>query len=154
MSDVVEYLKAVCLMRERMGKPDGWVYGCPEEFVLKNGRQWTPAPLPPDIPRMTVKECFRNAAMLALEHPELTYVEGYALSIISTHHAWCVDKEGRVVDPTWPEVGTEYYGVPFDKAWLFRELHKMEYYGLIDDYRRNFPLLRKNNKGFLSKVKA
>lgn len=152
LEGVVGYMEAMVMMRKNgmCRPPEGWVYSCAEEFVLKNGRQWTPAPLPPDISKMTVKECFKNATLLALERRDLTYVEGYAVGIIPVNHAWCVDAEGRVVDPTWPEVGTEYYGVPFDKEWLFREVEKMKYYGLIDDWRRKWPLLRKKVEGFLA----
>jgi len=153
MTDIENYMKAVCKMRDdHIGRPDNWSYSCVEDWVLKNGRHWTPAPLPKDVELMTIKECFKNAALLALERPDLTYVEGFAtIGLVPVLHAWCVDDEGRVIDPTWPEGGIEYYGVPFDRRWLIRELAKVKYYGFIDDYRRGFPLLRRGVKGFLSK---
>lgn len=51
--------------------------------------------------RQMAKECFRNALMMAQER-SLDYVEGYALGHgIPVHHAWCLDADGKVVDPTW-----------------------------------------------------
>lgn len=62
-------------------------------------------------------ECFRNAAWLS-RTSKLHYVEGYAVASarlsLPLPHAWCVDDEGRVYDPTWAE-GRAYYGVVFDR---------------------------------------
>jgi hypothetical protein len=52
--------------------------------------------------RLLRKACYSNAAQLALDHPDkYTYVEGYVLAgIIPVHHAWVVDRHGRVIDLT------------------------------------------------------
>jgi hypothetical protein len=79
--------------------------------------------------KMTPRQCFLNAWMMSLIFNELTYYEGFAYSgLITVHHAWCIDSEGLVVDPTWraknyklPEIEWEYFGVGFDshklKGW-------------------------------------
>lgn len=69
--------------------------------LLKDGKFYSPQPLPKRYAYGEMKQCFANAARLALATPDLTYCEGVALAIIPTHHAWCIDTKGRVVDPTW-----------------------------------------------------
>ena len=91
------------------------------------------------------RECFRNATNLALRKPDLyTYVEGYAVNIwIPTSpvaHAWCIDSQNFVVDPTWEE-GTEYFGVAFRHDYLRRILKGKRDYGLIDNHEMNYPLV-------------
>jgi len=56
--------------------------------------------------------------MLAWDHPnELTVAKGYALWAGSKNvwlgHWWCVDQEGRVVDPSWKNDGGAYVAVEF-----------------------------------------
>jgi hypothetical protein len=87
-------------------------------FLLKNGRFWEPQAFPPAF-EMSEKRVpgyvFANATMLAVENDELRYAEGLAYSFESgtdqlRHHAWCVDANDRVVDPTWG-IGIAYFGV-------------------------------------------
>jgi len=119
-------------------------YRCNEELVLAEGREY---PAPPDDgfarwPRMAARECFANAAMLATRDDDLVYVEGFAVNIIPTGHAWCWSlSEGRVVDPTWGGGGREYFGVPFRTEFLSEALRARKQYGLLDDGRGGFPLL-------------
>ena len=91
------------------------------------------------------RECFRNAATLALRKPNTyMYVEGYAVnSWVALHtvaHAWCVGSDNLVVDRTWDE-GTEYFGVPFRHDYLSRVLKARRDYGLIDNTEMDFPLV-------------
>ena len=65
---------------------------------------------------LKAENCFGNSFKLADAHPELTYVEGYALHEATDFpvlHAWVADKNGNVIDSTWPTPGIEYFGVPF-----------------------------------------
>lgn len=60
--------------------------------------------------------CVRNAMMLFLDHPdELRVAKGYALpdDLVDfwVGHWWCVDDDGRVVDPTWKNTGLAYVAV-------------------------------------------
>jgi hypothetical protein len=91
------------------------------------------------------RECFRNAATLALRKPDIyMYVEGYAVNRwIAMHtvaHAWCINSDNFVVDPTWDE-GTEYFGVPFRHDYLRRVLKARRDYVLIDNPEMDFPLV-------------
>lgn len=54
--------------------------------------------------RATPRRCYANAAKLARDRDELTYVEGLAANAATfapVEHAWCVTDDGRVVEPTW-----------------------------------------------------
>jgi len=88
--------------------------------LLKDGRWYEPQMLPRKYAYGEMKQCFANAARLALREPTLTYVEGFAHSgLIPVHHAWTVDLKGRVIDPTWrtrPE--DEYAHKVHDMAYL------------------------------------
>ena len=55
-------------------------------------------------------------------------------------HAWCINSDNFVVDPTWDE-GTEYFGVPFRHDYLRRVLKARRDYGLIDNPEMDFPLV-------------
>ena len=72
---------------------------------------------------------FANATMLAAYHNELRYVEGLAYSFESgtnqlRHHAWCVDTQDRVVDPTWGN-GIAYFGVVMQLSLACRTTGKV-----------------------------
>ena len=120
-------------------------YTSEADFILKNGRPFEAAALPRGVRMGSPRECFRNAATLALRKPKLyTYVEGYAVNRwIAMHtvaHAWCVGPDNYAVDPTWDE-GTEYFGVPFRHVYLRRILRARRGYGLIDNPEMGFPLV-------------
>lgn len=131
-------------MLQQMG--DAWAaLGSPytsHALVAREGRAWIAQALPKDIKRGTPKECFRNALTLVMRDPNLRYVEGYALRRgigIPIHHAWAVDKAGRVIDNTWTDPEEcEYVGMVFSAE----ALQNLEYYGtaldaaVIDDYQQ------------------
>lgn len=56
--------------------------------------------------------CVHNAMMLAWDHPDkLTVAKGYTLDAevdLWFGHWWCLDEDGRVVDPTWKNEGRAY----------------------------------------------
>jgi hypothetical protein len=82
-------------------------------FVLRYGQDYVPRARPADIPVGVKHYCFRNAFRLAEARDDLTYVEGFGLGVgvesFFTRHAWCVDSDGRVVDPspTWADPDRE-----------------------------------------------
>lgn len=109
-------------------------------LILRHGRSYEPAPLDESAHEFgRAKECFRNAALLAQENAELTYVEGYAdCGSFPMHHAWCVDANGRVVDPTWREKGAspiaewEYLGIPLTTEFVTATLLRKQTWGVLD----------------------
>ena len=137
---------SACRAKLEFKMPKDWDYTCIEDFVLRNGRAFIPDVLPKEHQHGKLRECFMNAATLALAYPnEYTYVEGYALAKgipFPVHHAWVVTKGGVVVDNTWKPVGTAYYGVEFKATFLAKRLLAQETYGLLDDWPNKWPLLR------------
>jgi len=130
-SRLVESIAVASLSLRKLRKdlPRGLLYRSYEEFFLKHGRLFTPRSFPSKYRkwRGKPKACLYNAVELALSFPKLDYVEGYALPAkglpLPIPHSWCVDDEGKVVDPTWHKVvGLEYFGLAFDKG-LLREQH-------------------------------
>lgn len=79
------------------------------------------------------KQCYKNAANLAISDKSLTYVEGWAFSgLIPVEHAWCVDARGNVVDTTWGyEPDTQYLGVPVHTRYLIDYLLEKGVYGIF-----------------------
>jgi hypothetical protein len=127
--------------------PDWRFFGV-EDFVREHGRTWPPQQLPPGYKLMKLGHCGRNASRLALRDPELTYVEGFAVpnffigQVNYLGHSWVADPEGRVIDPTWPEGGSEYFGVPFETDYV-RGIGKGKPIStLLDRWWDEFPLLR------------
>jgi hypothetical protein len=90
----------------------GWEHRSVYELVAAHGRWFTPAALPAHIRPLPERQCFANAAAIEREHPHLGYVEGFAVaagSPVPAAHAWCAAEDGRVVDPTWSDLGGGSY---------------------------------------------
>ena len=130
-----ESVKQMADIFSSMNKREGYKYSSSEDLVLKQGKFFTPETRPADVKLGAKKECFSNAARLALERSNLTYVEGYAMINdrlpLPIAHAWCVDKKGRVVDNTWEKPGLAYFGVPFKKSYLAKKLSETGVYGIL-----------------------
>jgi len=120
-------------------------YVCMEQYVLDNGGYMPWREQPADLPPGEPKDCFANAADLALVDSDLTYCEGYAYAkgLIPVLHAWCVDVEGFVIDntPVWSNGGS-YFGVMFHTDDLLDKIMRTKYYGMIDNWQEHWPLLR------------
>jgi len=144
MSEVKKYLEAVVEAFEKfkMPKPPEFRYRSIEDFVLKCGRDMgARSPLSCGIPRGTPKQCFCNAYRHVIAG-KLEYCEGFATSgIMPVLHAWLIDLDGNVIDPTW-EDGVEYYGVQFDTEFVVRTVLARGCYGVIDNWELKWPLLR------------
>lgn len=140
------------MSRTRIGK-----YLSMGEFVLTHGRRFTPQPtLPAGIKCGKLRQCFKNAANIAIERDDLIYCEGYAAGIIPVMHAWLVDVDGNVIDPTWCRkvgkvdfMGVEYFGIPISQKYLTMSLLDNEKYALIDAWEAGYPMLKDEPEMFM-----
>lgn len=115
---LVEWLRHVdAFMNDRRNRAD-WKYQTYEGLVLAHGRPFEipERGLRPDhIRKLPDRLCFTNALRLAVKYG-YTYVEGYASSMIPVLHAWNIDHDGLLIDPTWAEyedwADRQYYGIP------------------------------------------
>lgn len=124
-----------------IGMPSGIDTRDVKRYVAAYGQEFKAASLPDDIDRGAPKQCYKNASLLVMTHPELTYAEGYAqtskLPGMTFMHAWAVTKDGTVVDPTWdnPEHGT-YFGVKYERMPYLKSLYKNKIYGVLGAERK------------------
>ena len=117
-SSIITYFEMMTHLRESMGpRPERFAYHCIEEYILKNGKAYTSAPLTREergilnhvldhcpVKRFQIKQCFYNSQTLILSDfsGTLTYVEGYVVREglgIPVQHGW-IDINGKVIDLT------------------------------------------------------
>ena len=131
----------------RGGKPSERPFSSQYDFVLKEGIECeytgNPRPKGCGVRKMQDQQCFRNAHIVAMRLPErYAYVEGFALGMIPVPHAWLIDMDGKVVDPTWnKETCAEYIGVPLDLRYVNRIILSREVYGVVDNWEHDWPIL-------------
>jgi hypothetical protein len=142
---------------EPLANPHGLLLGALEEeshsphhrLLIQYGVPFEPAPLPPEISPGKMRCCAWNSCELASAHPDLfTYYEGVATHRTGPRwplsHAWCVDRQGRVVDRTWTSRTTSplaYRGVPLPlgviRDWIVEEsagfLAARDTFAMFDD---------------------
>jgi len=124
--------------------PKEWKYAHMFDYVLQNGRQFkVRKEFPDDIERGPKKQCYTNCFGIVMTYDNYRYCEGYAKSAYGfiTEHAWLIDENDEVVDPTWDD-GFEYYGYIIDVETLEHVSKKTEYIGIIDNYKAKIMLLK------------
>ncbi len=115
-------------------------YSSMQDFVLQNGREFTPGTI---CWALGKQNCFQHAAEAASLCRDFTYCEGYAAGIIPVLHAWIVDaKDGTVIETTWPEMGTHYYGIPFRTDYVRKQIKLTKHYSMIDQWENDWPTIR------------
>jgi hypothetical protein len=138
----VEWLRQMLEMKAKMRTPEGWKFKCTEDFVLFYGRSMK-RNKNNGVKCGEPKQCFDNAFRLAGTNPLLTYCEGYATTSklpFPVEHAWCVNKKGEVIDPTWKD-GKDYFGVEIPFSLASEIIIKQKQHGVIDSWKLGFPLL-------------
>ena len=138
------YLKAVDSI-SRSSHQGEWAWATYQRMILVHGvagfKDKGPQ-LPDTYPVGDVGECFGNAAQLAWAHPELTYVEGYAGSLVPVEHAWCITKAGKIIDNTWTgamfdERASAYMGIQYTTKFLTELLTEQKIFGILSSDWRN-----------------
>ncbi|MBP2489005.1 hypothetical protein JOH50_004732 [Rhizobium leguminosarum] len=103
-------------------------YFGPENALLDYGRPMVgvrdrPAYVPAGEKRQCYANCVKAILLASPGHEELFYAEGFATSkpgqFIPMQHAWLVDRQGLVVDPTWENAHEHlYFGVVFRTSFV------------------------------------
>jgi len=106
-------------------------------FYLKHAVKYEIGPDTFNCEKGEPQQCYMNACHLAHDNPLLTYVEGkVAVFGIGIDHAWCVDENGVVVEPTLVNNDDgrilEYWGMPFNTEYVRRAALANGIYGLLD----------------------
>lgn len=100
-----------------------------------------------------MKQCYTNAYHGAMDNDDLTYVEGLAstksLPGFPVEHAWNVNKQGQVIDPTWND-GSAYFGIPFKTDYIQKVAVRSGVYGVLS--HTNLPLLKREDTDFKASI--
>lgn len=107
-------------------------------FVGQHGREFHVAVRPWHMTMDGEKQCFKNATLRMISE-NLIYCEGFVfVHGVPIHHAWCLDPEGRVVDPTIPDQERwEYVGIPMQYDFVLEIAMATEMYGVLDNIKNH-----------------
>ena len=121
LSELKSYLENQVEVRKKIHSHTDWKYISFEELILDCGIVMEAKALPKDIEQGLPQSCYHNCQELAFKRKDLTYLEGYALSVdipIPLPHAWLLTLDKKAIDPTWETPGTAYLGVPLSTKWV------------------------------------
>lgn len=109
-----------------------------QRLILENGLPFLTMSKPSPF-KGEPKSCYQNCTSALLEYPELSYCEGFAISkevSFTIAHAWLIDNNSQVIDPTWNEDYTEstYFGVVFTNEFVRKIALKTKHYGILENY--------------------
>ena len=141
--NILSFLRACDDALQGAMRPRTGGYSSIYDFLLKNGSGWRADP-DSDPKTASGAGSFRQAGLIALLVHRWTYAEGFACrpGSFPVPHAWLVDAEGELADPSWRSTkGTEYFGVPVKPEFLGRQLLTQDYYRLLDFWGGPSPLL-------------
>lgn len=133
---ITDYLTLLRNCVRSNGLPPEFAYAGIGDLFLQHARFYEP-PEKVRRPLLTPKACFANSQFWA-QQTGATYVEGYAMSVIPVHHAWCV-KDGKTIEVTWEKPGLAYFGVEFAKV-------PKRFKGSMFDNGRDFDIYTKKMK--------
>lgn len=136
IEEILTYLKTIETLRSSHPYAG---FTSPETFMLRHGKPWRMNDKTFDGERGEVHGCYMNAYRLMDSNSKMTYVEGYVnLGGLPIQHAWCVDKNGNVIDPTLTApvpgktiVPIGYFGIPFNRNYVYATAVKTGVYGVL-----------------------
>jgi hypothetical protein len=115
----------------------------PASALLRYAKTFEPADTNPAwFTRGPAKQCFDNATQvlisrLAAGDNSVRYAEGYAMDAelaIPMQHAWLVDADNKVIDPTWRDVDDNlYFGIVFETSFVLDLLRIKQSAGILVD---------------------
>lgn len=76
------------------------------DLVLTLGEEFVGAPRPDWCEQMSMQQCYANCDELTWDAENLTYCEGWGWKkgiLLPVCHAWLVNQDGEVIDPTWDD---------------------------------------------------
>lgn len=128
------------------------------EMMVEHGKEYQLKVVKGVTGRGVAKQCYRNSENLAsFGAGDYVYVEGYACKagLIPLEHAFVLDLvDGKVIDPTWSDDDTTYFGCAFNTDFVnkhtlltetysvFQNLHKLR-----DKFKRQEDIKRYLVKG-------
>lgn len=144
---LLSILKAEADIIESINEDAPFRYKSIQKLILENGK--------PFLTRVESspfkgkpKSCFQNCFQALWNYSNLSYCEGFAISnevLLAIPHAWLVDDNCEVIDPTWDEkyTGCTYFGVVFIEEFVRKTALKTKHYGILDnDFLNDYQLLR------------
>lgn len=147
-----------------MGAPHTIPTGDLRTYLASYGQEWKAQALPKEYEPGKLGQCYENATQLVIHNSDLRYCEGVAYTektgSLPFLHAWAVDPDGKVVDPTWPDTqNAKYFGVVYNREAYMAHILKTKYYGVLGgDYEAAKKVVatgaRKLRNGKLSPLKA
>jgi len=90
---------------------------------------------------------YQNCYEIMCDNPDLHYCEGFAVHEklpLPLTHAWLINNESEVIDPTWLDRGeTAYLGVVFNKSFITKRLIQTQSFAVIEsDYKQDYKMLK------------
>lgn len=116
------------------------------DFMVAHGKCYRVGPHTYDGERGEQHGCFMNALHAVAWDHDLRYCEGKIyIHGVGLDHAWCIDENDVVVDPTVTDTGqvNGYYGVEFITEYVRRAVLINKVYGVLDFFyaRKTAPKL-------------
>ncbi|NTJ45372.1 hypothetical protein G6L28_22665 [Agrobacterium larrymoorei] len=115
----------------------------PATALLQHARTFEPTDTNPDwFTRGPGKQAFDNATQVLVSRVAagdtgIRYAEGYAMDAelpIPVQHAWLVDADNKVIDPTWRDTTDNlYFGIVFETNFVLNLLQIKQSAGILAD---------------------
>lgn len=133
----LEYLLTFIQMNAKMEPGFG-----PATALMQHAMTFEPADKNPAwFTRGLAKQCFDNTTRIVIERlaagdTSIHYAEGYAMDElgIPMQHAWLVDADNKVIDPTWRDATENlYFGIVFETRFVLDLLRIKQRAGILAD---------------------